>query len=92
MFKKFDDAKTRVGLVEPQYILGTARVLTLGAEKYSVGNWKKCEDTKRYEDALLRHILAYMDGEECDPETGESHLHHASCNLMFLSWFDSQKT
>lgn len=87
-FTKNDNKKTRFSLVEPKYIEGTAKILTSGAKKYSVDNWKKCEDVSRYKDALMRHIMAYMGGEIYDPETGESHLYHASCNLMFLDWFD----
>lgn len=87
-FEKFDDDKIQPSLITPSYIKGTAKVLTLGAKKYSKDNWQKCDDRSRYEDALLRHILAYQSGEKCDPETGLSHLYHASCNLMFLDHFD----
>ena len=87
-FKKFDDEKIQPSLITPSYIKGTAKVLTLGAKKYSKDNWKKCEDRSRYEDALLRHILDYLQGKKIDEETGLSHLYHASCNLMFLDHFD----
>jgi len=87
-FKKADDGKIMMSLIEPQFIKGTATVLTLGAEKYSVGNWKNCDDRQRYEDALLRHIYDYLQGNKCDKETSMSHLYHASCNLMFLDYLD----
>jgi hypothetical protein len=89
---KFDGGKTRVSLVDPDYILGTAKILTFGADKYEAGSWKKLPPAQiyRYKDALMRHILAYLDGENIDPDSGESHLYHASCNLMFLSWFQQQ--
>jgi len=90
-FVKQDDGKLRLSLIEPQFIKGTAKVLTMGAEKYSVDNWKQCGDRKRYEDALLRHIYDYLQGNKCDDESGVSHLYHASCNLMFLDAFDREE-
>lgn len=87
-FVKADGGKLMMSLIEPQFIKGTAKVLTLGAEKYEVDNWKKCEDRKRYEDALLRHIYDYLQGNKRDNESGVSHLYHAACNLMFLDFLD----
>ena len=91
-FTKNDLGKVIVSEVEPSYILGTAKVLTFGAKNYARGNWKKMteEDRQRIADSLLRHILDYLDGNELDPETNESHLYHASCNLMFLANLDKQ--
>ena len=92
MFKKLDEGKPMVSLVEPAYVLGTAKILTFGAEKYGKGNWKtaKAEDIERYNDALLRHLYAYLGGEKIDPESGQPHLYHISCNVMFLDYFDRQ--
>ena len=42
----------------------------------------------RYYDAMQRHIDAWWQGEQKDPETGEHHLAHAICCGMFLWWFD----
>ncbi len=87
---KFDNGKSMVSLVEPSFIIGMADVLTWGASKYSIDNWKQAteNDIRRYKDALLRHILAE---EEIDEETGLSHNYHAACNLMFLEYFRQQK-
>ena len=62
-----------------------------GAKKYSVDNWKKCDDTKRYEDALMRHVVAYVKGDKVDSEDNISHLAHAVCNCLFLMYFDKEK-
>lgn len=86
IFIKNDQNKIQPSLIQPEFIEGMAKVLTLGAQKYSKDNWKKCEDKDRYKDALLRHVLAYLKGEEKDEESGLSHLHHAACNLMFLEF------
>ena len=89
---KYDKDKTKLSLIEPAFIVGLGDVLTFGAKKYGVDNWKNAtsKDVSRYKDALLRHIFAYLDGEKCDKETNLSHLYHAACNLMFLDYFERQ--
>lgn len=90
-FMKFDGKKNRLELIEPEFIEGLGRILSFGAEKYEADNWKKAnspEDQRRIYGALQRHLLAYRKGEKIDPETGESHLYHACCNLMFLDYQD----
>jgi len=89
-FIKADSGKSMLSLVDPAFIKGTANVLTMGAIKYEVDNWKRCDDVQRYKDALLRHIYDYLSGEKIDNESGMSHLYHASCNLMFLDYFDRE--
>lgn len=74
-----------MGAIPPHAELAVARVLTFGASKYSRDNWALVENAEeRYMDAALRHINAYRRGEPVDTETGESHLAHAICCLMFL--------
>ena len=38
--------------------------------------------------AAMRHIMAFNDGEDKDPESGLSHLAHAACCIMFLLEFE----
>ena len=64
-------------------------MMSFGAEKYEDRNWEKGVDYNKYYGALLRHIFAWWNGEELDPETGLSHLYHAGCCLMFLSHYSS---
>lgn len=90
-FIKLDSGKRRLSLIEPQFINSLGDVITFGAQKYAPGNWRLCEDTSRYKDALLRHIYAYLSGEQQDQETCIDHLAHAACNLMFLQYFDNLK-
>ena len=82
---KHDSGKPLMGAVPPNALLAVARVLTFGAEKYGRDNWRQVENAEsRYLDAALRHINAYQRGELADPESGESHLAHAVCSLMFM--------
>lgn len=68
-------------------------VLEYGDTKYPANdgcNWKRVENPgKRYTSALFRHIMAWMQGEKYDPETGKHHLAHAITNCLFLMWFEN---
>ena len=82
---KADSGKPMMGCIPPHAELAVARVLTFGAQKYSRGNWAHVENSdKRYMDAALRHINAHRRGENTDSETGESHLAHAICCILFM--------
>jgi Domain of unknown function (DUF5664) len=82
---KHDAGKPLMGAVPPNALLTVAKVLTFGAEKYGRDNWRQVENAEtRYMDAALRHLNAYQRGGVVDPESGESHLAHAVCSLMFL--------
>ena len=83
--RKFDGNKLQYGLVPPLALKATVEILTFGAEKYEPDNWKHVPDSKRrYFDAMQRHLWAWKEGEQNDPETGKNHLAHAMCCLMFL--------
>ena len=82
---KYDNDKSRMGLVPPYALESVADVLTFGAQKYAVDNWKHVDNAhERYMDAALRHIIAYQKGEVYDTESNLPHLSHAICCLMFL--------
>ena len=82
---KHDKDKVRLDLLSPLWLNGVGQVLTFGAKKYAAHNWRKGLERSRLIGASLRHILAYLGGEDRDPETGLLHLFHASCCLMFAS-------
>lgn len=80
---KHDDEKPRMALLSTYALTETAKVLNYGAEKYGADNWRAGISARRLISAALRHILAFNDGEDNDPETGLSHLAHAMCMIMF---------
>lgn len=80
---KHDAGKPRMELLSTIWLVGVAKVLTLGALKYHDDNWRLGLSQRRVLGAALRHLFSYLDGEDLDPETGLSHLDHASCELMF---------
>jgi hypothetical protein len=88
--RKFDGGKLEYGLIPPKALEATVDVLTFGAQKYERDNWQKVPDSKRrYFDALQRHLWAWKQGEQIDPESGKHHLAHALCCLMFLYEHDT---
>lgn len=85
---KFDSEKPRLELFSPVAMEEICKVLTFGAKKYEPYNWAKGIKYTRVLGGVLRHIYAYMRGENLDPETGISHLAHASCGLMFILHYE----
>lgn len=86
---KHDQDKPDWSLLPLSLLAPVVRVLTFGAKKYARDNWKYVEDAEnRYFAAAMRHLTAWQQGERLDAESGESHLAHALCCLIFLSWFD----
>jgi len=47
-------------------------------------NWRLGMPFGRIYAAAQRHLWAWWDGEDIDPESGLNHLDHAACNLAFL--------
>ncbi len=73
-------------IVEAKHALnGCASVLQFGAKKYERGNWHKGLRHTEICDSLLRHMSAYLSGEDKDPESGLSHVDHILCNALFLA-------
>ena len=88
---KFDGEKLMWDLLPVKPIEEVVDILTFGAKKYNPESWRKVEDPiNRYYAALMRHIIAYRNGEKIDPESGRTHLAHAICNLIFLSEFENK--
>lgn len=86
---KHDTGKRDWSLLPYDSVEEIVKVLEFGAQKYARDNWKQGEGFKysRSFSALQRHILAFMRGEDNDPETGISHISHAMCNLLFMQHF-----
>lgn len=81
---KFDADKPRMDLLDSYAIAQLSLVLAFGAKKYDAHNWRKGIAKSRLIAAALRHLFAYLGGEDKDPETGLSHAAHAMCCCMFL--------
>ena len=77
--------KAPLGLIPPAAMEEIAWVQQLGTQKYGIWNWRKtgvCAST--YVHAILRHLNAWRDGEDNDPESGRSHIAHIACCCNIL--------
>lgn len=80
-------AKNRVPmtLLPPSAAIEVAAVMRFGAEKYGPYNWRTTPiDAMVYIDAALRHLAAYVDGENAASDSGLSHISHAASSLCIL--------
>jgi len=62
-----------------------ARVHKHGADKYGIRNWRRDEILmSTYKGAILRHLTAWAEGEDIDPDSGINHLYHiiACCAVV----------
>jgi len=85
---KFDQDKLPLNLLSTEAMNQTAAVLKFGAQKYAEHNWRSGFKWSRPLAAAMRHLTAFNDGEDKDPESGLSHLAHAACCIMFLLEFE----
>lgn len=81
---KHDAGKPPITLIPRVALEQEAQAFAYGAAKYGKGNYQLGMKWSRMADAAMRHILAFMDGEDKDPETQLSHLAHARASLAML--------
>lgn len=81
---KLDSDKVPLELLPFESLIEVGKVLAFGAQKYGRYNWRQGMEWTRLVGAILRHLSAWMLGEDKDPESGLSHLAHAGCGILFL--------
>jgi hypothetical protein len=84
--KKLDQGKSRVDLLDPEFLMGVGEVLKFGANKYAAHNWRGGIAFSRILGAILRHTFYLLRGQDTDEESGMPHTWHLGCNVMFLTW------
>jgi hypothetical protein len=89
---KADAGKPQLSLVPWQIVYDIDVIRAYGNKKYNDSDsWKRVE-IKRYRDALLRHIFAYIENPDgVDEESGLPHLSHAACNMAFLCAMEAER-
>lgn len=88
---RYNNGKLKWSYVYWPAIEPMVRVLMFGAQKYAPDNWKKGLPMTEIMESCLRHIFAFLQGEDRDPESGEHHLGHAMCNIMFALYMYMQR-
>lgn len=82
---KHDDGKVDLTLVPLIALESEARALMFGEKKYGRYNYTAGFESSRLTAAALRHLYAYVNGVDVDPESGLLHLGHArACLAMHL--------
>src|ERR1035441_3612078 len=81
----------QLGAIDPASLLELAKVAGYGQAKYARFNYLKGFDWSLLIDALYRHLLAFQNGEELDPESGLSHAAHVAWHALALVSFSQRK-
>lgn len=83
---KDDDTKPMMSIVFRDFakaLEAVGDVGTYGARKYVPHGWRDVKEAdRRYMDAMIRHMLKYLQGEQDDPESGLPHLAHMAWNAL----------
>lgn len=81
----YDEGKPPLAYLPWAGIDEVAMVQAYGHKKYKdYNNYRKGMEVGRNLSCAIRHIRAYMEGEDMDPESGRNHLAHAACRLLFV--------
>ncbi len=90
--QKFDTEKLRWDLLPMEEIEEIVKIITYGSNKYEDNSWQLLDKgIDRYYAALLRHLVAWRNGEQLDSESGFKHLAHMACNAVFLLYLTKNK-
>ena len=77
--------KVPLALVPPSASAAIAKALQLGGNKYHPWNWRKARVGRMtYAHAIKRHLDAWIDGEDNDPESGLSHIAHVAASACIV--------
>lgn len=79
--------KPQLNLVPPIAVVLMAKVFELGVQpdKYGPFNWRKSKVVRSiYLAGAYRHLLAMIDGQDIDPESGFPHSAHVQANMAIL--------
>ena len=88
---RYNQGKLSWSMVDFDSLEGRVRVLEYGAKKYSKDNWKKGMPVTQVSESLMRHLFAFLKGEDVDSESGCRHISHVMCNTMFLEYILREK-
>ena len=88
--RKDDQDKLRYELIPPEALAGLADVYTRGAKKYASRNWEAGIAYGRIYGGLMRHLEAWRQGEDRDPENGQHHLDSVAWAAFALRTYEAR--
>lgn len=84
---RFNEGKLDWTLIDFDSIVPMVEAMTFGLRKYERNNWKKqCDDISQHLQSAMRHLIAIIQGEEFDKESGVLHSGHIMCNMMMYNY------
>lgn len=85
---KHDQSKPDLSLLPKEFLEEVAKAFMHGEKKYGRYNYLGGMQWHRLVGAAMRHIIAFQDGEDADPESSFNHLGHAgACLAMLLVYY-----
>lgn len=81
----------RFDLIPNEFERALATHYGVGARKYADRNWERGYKWSLSVAALRRHLAAWIDGEDCDPETGSNHLIAVAWHAIALFIFQIRR-
>lgn len=84
---RLNAGKDRYDLLPAKALHELVQVYGFGAGKYSDRNWEKGLGYMATVASLLRHVFAFVRGQDNDPESGLHHMAHAAFNCLALVEF-----
>lgn len=82
--RRYNAGKLRWCLLPWDGLRLIVEVLMMGAAKYGDRNWEGGLSWTETSESLLRHLTAWLQGEDLDQESGLNHVAHIGCNALFL--------
>lgn len=86
---RHNDGKPKMSLIleAREAMVGASLALQIGVANHGRGNYLAGDGLPQTEvaDSLIRHLSAFLSGEDLDPETHLPHVDFILCNAMFLS-------
>lgn len=85
--KRNNEGKPKLSycLLGKEVIAGKAKVWEFGATKYDKGNWLKGRAWTDCADSVLRHLKAFLNGENIDEDSGLLHIDLLGCSVDILA-------
>lgn len=82
----------RFDLLEPEFLMAMAHIMSVGAEKYGSHNWQKgLSGANGGINHSIKHIMEYQAGLPCDYGPRKVHLAQVAVNAMFEFFYETQR-
>lgn len=81
-----DKGKPQMHRLMWKAIAEVSKVHSYGDHHYGEGNWRKGQPASVICDSAMRHLFAWMDGENYDGKSKLNHLLHFAWNALYLVW------